>query len=142
MMVMVLFIKLTVRLGACCKNRLPAPRRPEQDPSPGKAIHSNKSGSPNTSSQTPKSNSIDQNILERHQKRTAFELSNTKREIYFLFLASHNRALYIGKLTVGFQQRSTPRTDEPDTPPPPPPPPRHTHPNRSIRPVNVLNGNR
>ena len=40
-MVMVLFIRLTMRLGICCKKPLPAPQRPEQGLSaPGKATGS------------------------------------------------------------------------------------------------------
>ena len=70
-MVMILFIRLTVRLGTSCKKPLPAPQRPEQD-------LSTRQGDP--SKQEPQEErvqqSIDQNILKRHQKRTAFELSD------------------------------------------------------------------
>ena len=74
-MIMVLFIRLTMRLGTCCKKPLPAPKGQSKIQAPGKAIHPNKSPGKRGVQQW-----IDQNILERHQKRTAFELFDWKKK--------------------------------------------------------------
>ena len=77
-MVMVLFIRL-MWLGTCCKTLSQHPGGRSKIQAPGKAIHSNerpvKRGGRQTRQLQKQTTSeiLNQNILERHQKRTAFE---------------------------------------------------------------------
>ena len=127
-MVMVLFIRLTMRLGTSCKKPLPAPQRPEQD-------SNTRRGDPSKQEPREERESNSQ-LIKTSWKGTKREqhlncLTEKKREKRKIFILVF-RALYIGKLNVGFQQRPPPRTDTPDKPTPPP---RPTHPNRLPRPA-------
>ena len=97
-MVIVLFIRLTKRLGTSYKKLLPSPRRPEQD-------SNTRQGDP--PKQEPQEERIQQSIDQNIWKGTKREqhlkcLTAKKRKKFFSFFF---RVLYIGKLTVGFQQR-------------------------------------
>ena len=83
--VMALFIRLTLGLGTYCRTLSQHPEGLSKIQAPGKTIHSNKrpreergrqTRPPQKQTTSEIQKSIDQNILERHQKRAAFELSD------------------------------------------------------------------
>ena len=126
---MVLFIRLTMRLGTSCKKPLPAPQRPEQD-------SNTRRGDPSKQEPREERESNSQ-LIKTSWKGTKREqhlncLTEKKREKRKIFILVF-RALYIGKLNVGFQQRSTPKNRHARQTYPPSP--RPTHPNRSPRPA-------